>query len=567
MLYKHFPVSERNESQWNMPLVHERTRAHQSLRLGNFQHVNDFWFPKNLKEGDVVQAWIPTCPDPRFDEKALYPRNCLVLGIDIDRELAEPVGMKLMLFSYNCRDVSDHDFVFDPATEENRFKIHGFRKEAVLRTGRIVSVPFDSEQLNFYMNKTGWIDESIFPVFAKAIEKGYVAQREYKQDKKIELYDTSNIICVPSLDPRYYSQDHDNLDVWDDNFGLTIEDITAEEWGALLDRLETNYIAREFKRPDVLRHEKEEIRDEKRALKWMQRDKRKFINQLLFSGKHKKGFKNLSADEMKHAIDNALAQHKKDEGDVIPEIEDMWGENGMVLRRSDVESLKSILYRRFGVPEEEKKLDLDAVFAQTIDPDSIADLQTLGIGGLNRGADVNIPEHLWKGRYVMARIADLWDPENYNEAYRPCIVTKAYAKLNENKEPVLAGLEMHPCTRQAAETFSFKMPVYPFGYRKGKRENTQQSFLIADMVIRLSVDDKNFQRDMVTDNFRELTPDMVEKFDRKVAHAKDSRGDDLKVFGLEEIPDSWVEISLPFTPNTSIQEKLHQWKKARFVPA
>lgn len=554
-----FNVAAEVQQIWNRPLYQQRIWAHQGVRLGNYHYINDMWFPKNLRQGDVIQAFLPTQYDHRFDQMELWPRNCLVLGIDVNRETAEPEFLKVMRFSYNTADVNEHEFFFDP--EDYRFKIHGFRKRAVLRTGRIETIPFDAGSLNYYVNMTGWLDPEVMDIFDAAIDKGYT----YKRSGRDLPYDqNSETVCVPSLNPLYYTQDSKQFDIVDDSFGPTIDDIDHEEWEFIKDRMEANYVVRELKRPDILKHEKEEVRDEVRAVRWMRREKRSLINRLTLGGHKPKKDSSVITHE---TIETVLKQHMMDEREMIPERDDMWGDEAMVLRRSDITPLKEILYKRFGLKMETQTLDLSDVFKQRIDPQSIADLQTFGIGGFVRASDVSIPEHLWQGRYVMARIADLSDPENYNNAYRPCVITKAYAKMNEDGEPVLAGLEMHPCTRKQAGDFAFKMPVYPFGYITDAKANKQQSFVIAEMIVRLPLTAENFQSHLVQNSFHELSPQMVDRIIRRAEYAKEARGGDLQIFGLKDIPHDWVEIKLPSAPMPEIQSKLTKWGKARFIPS
>lgn len=550
-----FTIAADVEGYWNMPLLHERKRAHESLRLGNFQYVEDFWFPKTLKQGDIIQALIPTQYDERFDEKELWPRNCLVLGFDIDRDTAEPQAVHLMKFSYNVEDHSTHELIFNPA--DHRFKIHGFRKSAVLRTGKIETVPFHSEHLNFYMNLTGWISDDVFPLFDKAMDEGYNAERHRFDPEHDVLGDT---VCVPSLNPEYYNSKNGNFDLTDRKIGPWWNEIDSHEWENLLEKMTDNYLVRELNRADILRHEKAEMRQEQVAMRSMQREKRSFLNVLRHRRTTFKDGNSVTADD----IEKILKIHADNEREVIPQKDDMWGDDAMNLRRSDIPELRDLLYRRFGIEKEVATIDVKAVFKQAIDPNSIKDLETLGVGGLLRDPDVSLPDQLWRGRYVTARIADLNDPENYGNAYRPCIVTKAYAKLNDEGQPVIAGLEMHPCTRAAHDSFSFKMPVHPYGWQE-RKANKQQTFLIADMVVRLPLEAQNFQSN-IDSNFQELLPHMVEKFDRHIAHAKEARSGDLRVFGLEEIPEDWVEIELPAPPSDILQSKLSKWKKASFLP-
>lgn len=555
-----------HRSFWELNWRETREHAHRFFRLGNYQFVNDIWFPKDLQQGDVIQCQLPTRKDERFDTFELWPRNCFVLGIDVDRYTAEPLGVKLMRFSYNTHD-SDaaHEFVFNARSHDYRFKAHGFRKDVVLRTGRIEYVPFDSEAMGYYLNRSGYLEQSMFREVEEYLDKGYEAKRQYRDKHSLSQNNPDDVVCVPSLNPSYYKKPYYDFGLPDDNAGVFLCDLDEEEQLSLVDRLEANYIVREFDRPGRIQDEKYQVKNQRRQLRDKKRDYNKLLS-LLQSGRSTPHVS--SQSDIKKLIDESLMRQTNEEIKAIPEDQDMWGNEGMVLRRSDITPLKELLYARFGLDmADDNKPDLSKVFRQSIDQTSINDLATLGIGGLLREPEVKLPEHLWQGRYLMLRIADLTDSENESNAYRPCVVWKAYAKLNDDNQPVLAGLELHPCTRKAAGAFSFKYPTQPFGWHTDKRANKMQSFLIADMVIRLPINSVNFQTDQVGQGFHELLPRMVNKFAKKIEAAKEARGGDLQVFGLQNIPEDWVEIDLPQTPLPELQAKLARWGKATFIPS
>lgn len=564
-MYKNFENAGERRTFWELNWRETREHAHRIFRMGNYQFTNDIWFPKDLQQGDVVQCLLPTQKDARFDAMDLYPRNCFLLGIDVDRYTAEPLGLKLVRFSYNTHD-SDaaYEYVFDPRSFDYRFKIHGFRKDAVLRTGRIEYVPFDSQALGYYLNRSGWLDASVFREVDQYLDKGYAEKRQYREHRPLGPDNNDDVVCVPSLNPVFYKKPHYDFSLPDDNAGLFFDDLSPEERAELIERLEANYIVREFDRPGRIQDEKYEVKNQKRGLRDKKRDYNKLLN-LLNSGRTTPHVSNTG--DIKKLIDESLMHQANDELKAIPEDQDMWGEEGMVLRRSDITPLKEILYARFGLSMDEEKPDLSKIFRQSIDRSSINDLVTLGIGGLMREPEVRLPEHLWQGRYLMLRIADLHDPQNESNAYRPCAVWKAYAKLNADNQPVLAGLELHPCTRKASGSFAFKYPVHPFGWRTDKHANKMQSFLIADMVIRLPVNAVNFQIDQVGQGFHELLPRMVNKFAKRIEAVQEASGGELKIFGLQEVPEDWVEIDLPQTPEPELQAKLAKWGKATFIPS
>lgn len=559
------PIAERVRGYWEMPLLMARQRAHQSLNLGQFQHHNDTWFPKKLAQGHIIQALMPTQFDARFDEREMWPRNCLVLGIDVDRKTAEPVGLKLVRFSYNTNDPHPYEFEFNPA--DYRFLINGFRKDAVLRTGKIEAIPLDAGRTNYYTDAMGWVDPSVFPEIEEALDKGYQQHRQKHEHVNFCPYDLETVVCVPSLDPSYYNKPYYDFGIPDENFGTVLSDLPKEEQSRLMDRLKTNYMIREIQRPDELRHEKAEIRGEKIALKHMSRRKKKFLASRLYN--HDQNHV-MSLDEktiLREEVEEILSLLQKEEKEVIPEETDIWndGETRSSPRKSNIVEFRDMLYGFFGLDTPQRQTDLSSIFSQSIDPQSIKDLETFGIGGLVRD-EAFLPEHLWRGRYMMVKVGDITNPHCKNEAYRPAAVWKAYAKLDDEGHPVLAGLELHPCTRQSAHDSKYKMPVYPFGWISDQKANKKQTFLLADHILRLPLESDLFRLDSSYSNFRELTPQMVEKFDHKITRAWVEEQGQLTIIGLKEIPDDWIEIKLPDPPNEDIQRKLTSWKKADFLP-
>ena len=559
-----YPLAHQVEGYWNMPLMHARMRAHQSLNLGSFHHCNDTWFPKHLSQGKIAQVLMPTQYDRRFDEVEMWPRNCLVLGIDVDIDTAEPMGLKIVRFSYNTIDVSDHEFRFSP--ENYRFLINGFRKDAVLRTGRIETVAFDAGRMNYYLDVMGWVDDKVFPQLEESLDDGYKARRQrFDHRPMVSSYNIENCVCVPSLDPQYYESDFYDFGVPDENFGMTFNDLNAEEQGHLIERLRVNYIIREVQRADMLRHEKSEIKGEKIALRQMNRQKKKFLASYLYSHHNASAVPVVNGGNLRQEIDALVKMMQAEERDLIPEETDGWEDNGPSLRKSDMAKFKEILYGHFGLDiEDEAQNDLSTIFAQTIDPQSLKHFETLGVGGMVRD-ELSLPEHLWRGRYLMLKIGDIDNEHCQTEAYRPAVLWRAYAKLNDDGMPVLAGLEFYPCTRMSADKYTYKMPVYPFGWRSGKGVNKKQSFLLADKIVRLPVDSPYLHQDYMDSNFRELLPSMIDKFEHKVNRALVEKEGRISVFGLQDIPDDWVEIKLPDAPVFDMQQKLSGWKKADFL--
>lgn len=163
-----------------------------------------------------------------------------------------------------------------------------------------------------------------------------------------------------------------------------------------------------------------------------------------------------------------------------------------------------------------------------------------------------LPEALWRGRYINMKIFNLTDHQNSDLAFRPCAVWKVF---HDRETGDLAGMELHPVTRRQAYKFSYKMPVYP-QYTMSRAP----SQLIADCVIRVPLDARYFH-EITTANFFELTPNMVEEFAvlREIVILSEDR---VHVYGLQTIPDNWVETNLPDTPS---YEQFKKWADQREI--
>lgn len=159
-----------------------------------------------------------------------------------------------------------------------------------------------------------------------------------------------------------------------------------------------------------------------------------------------------------------------------------------------------------------------------------------------------LPKPLWRGRYMMINVANLDGEPSVPEGkivQRPCIVWKAYADKQTGQT---VGLELHPVTRSESERYIFKMRVYPLRTRSKK-----ESWLVADCVIRASLDSEFFDGNILPDFF-ELTQDKI----RKLSETKifmERREAPQQIIGLQTIPDHWVEVRLDDMPSAQQQRR------------
>lgn len=520
--------------------------AGETLDLNNYHRHNDVWIQKDLAQGDIIRCDLPT-DFMQTGTPEIKPRNCLLLGIDLNKETSEIDALRVVRFSY---------FVFDQTEgiellierDDPRFqgRISGLTRQAVLRTQRIDIIPATSAYLGFYMDRVGKMDPALFPTvnahLQEAITRGG-GQFRFHDDVSV-----NDSVLVPSLDPGRFGRNFSFA--MPAKAGKSLESLPEEEKESFVRHLQGELLTREMGRALQIRVEKQESQ----KMSDVEREKQLAIRRVMSAirGASRNSMRLTASFE--RVIDVAgAAVAGAQEGDEI-------GNNGTKLK--DIPDYRALLRAHFGLSADDKALARPKIQVnRSVDRDSLHDLQTLGVGGLLREPTINLPEHLWRGRYLMMRIADLRNSENMNNAFRPCAIWKAYAKPDENGDPMLAGFELYPCTRSAAGDFRHKMKVRPLDTTV-----PVPSFLIAEMIIRAPLNSRYFQPDQREDFYYELLPHQIEHFQIKRDMAsQDPRG--VSIFGLREVPSEWVELALPEAPNEKLRAKLIDWGKARFPVA
>ncbi len=473
----------------------------------------------------------------RNGEAEIKPRNCLVLGMDVDRDTMEIERVHLARFSYSINDCDPTTTLhLDRNDPQFRTRVHGLRQPAILRSQNIDSVPVDSGYFGFFMDKIGSIDPSLFPLVEEYMDRGAKSKKTSRRANAFPL-DGECTMFVPGLLPDAFDHLYDMklaecapLTEEAREYGRqkAIETLPFKILGAVLQR-DADWA--------FYRHHRTTARQA--------RDAHKQLEHIM---RHKKSGLP-PTEEIRALIERAIKPMEKPVSD----------EDSQTL--ADIPELRKLLEQAFGIEKEKTASGLSRNFAdQVLDPDSMAHFETLGIGGLIRDTAVQLPQQLWKGRYMMMRLPDLNGIENTGEfVHRPCAVWRAFARYDESLGgPVLAGLELHPCTRSSGHKFTHKMGVRPLS-------TTVQtpSHMIADIAIRVPLTTEYFQpRQPDTGTFFELLPRRVEEFKMKRSLAEQNGG--IQIQGMQAIPEDWVEIQLPEPPNEKIRAALRKWHRIEF---
>ena len=530
-------------------------QARRNLDFRQYLYQGDIWVPRKLKQGDVIRADLPTRNTQ--GEMEVMPRNCLVLGVDIDSQSMQLEAVRIMRLSYAgvFDGARDHEIILDPQESAYRFKLNGLKHAAVLRTGHVEILRAGSEFFGFAMDRLGSFSEEVFDEISEAIEKGYKAERQYNRLRSPVDFGIQGSFFASGLDPKDWEHsDAFRLDEARLNHangqGASFRLSSPETQQVLTERMERHA-------PVAMLSSKEHRYREKgyqNQLTQEERETQRAIRKLLRSMANPRI--TLSRQELSRLINVAVREYGVAVTDELKPADTMSS-------IAAIPEFANLLEQHFGISpdkKEEQQKRLTQIFSsQSIDPNSLRDLETLGIGGLVRDDVIRLPQQLWRGRYVMMRIPNLGH-QGYSreETYRPCALWRAFAKVNEQGDPELAALELHPCTRDSAEHYTHKMKVRPLDTTV-----PTPSFLIADLAIRAPITPQYFQPFQPQQgNFYELLPNMVDAFEQKRRMVETSG--DMKIFGMKTLPEDWVEIHLPEPPNEKVRGYLGK-RDIRFV--
>lgn len=444
----------------------------------------------------------------RADEPEMCNRNVMVLGLEMDPDTLEYTAIHIARFSYSpvyCRD--DENFLI-PRSLERRGLVTGLTQNAVLKIDRTDFVPLTQE--HFYgdvydVQRIGKVSPELFSDIRNSMKAGH--ERAEHSRSRFPGRNTSHWYLpamhlagsnIPS--PHHEHEFTALCDI--DLARIQVDWVTRKDPGKLDAEYVTTCMANVDRAQQALA----------RQINWEARHKpRPHVHPL----RHKEPFPT--------AAGKSLPETLIEEETVISPQESFL----MLLPRATPSGLQSLK----AIADRFNKASAELPFIK-----------------------IELPQHMWQGRYLMVKVPDLHDENDDREAFRPCAVWKAYADRDTG---ALAGLELHPVTRGSLNSFRYRFQVYPL-----PTQSKRPGHLIADCLVRVPLTERYFH-EKSSQFFFELPPDKLEKFRDRRAHAMAS-GDPVHVYGLQEIPENWVEVELDPTPSFQQFLKWSESGKIRF---
>jgi hypothetical protein len=537
----------RGNEERNQPLQQFLSRmAEQRMDFRRYFPFGDLWVPNNLGQGDIVRCDLKT-DFYRTGNYEVCTRNCLVLGVTVNSKTLDLESIRLVRFSYHTLFHSEgHELLIDPLERDWRTKISGLMKPAILRTGKIEDVPPFSEFFGHYIDRGGRISAEKFPILKFHLHKGAALNgfklRNYAENR---MGSKTERLFLPGLDPSLFPKASPlgikQLPPEIDYFSLM-----PEEREDIIERLQASRIAKIISGRLQHQNDKGFVQASRQAEAEALAVAKAYVREL------RRTIPSHRSDDIYPVLNETVAR--------LVECSDEEAGRNKWRRVQDISPMQDILAeQRLAAAQviNTRAEGLKRIAAQTIDSNSLRDLETLGIGGLLREPTIQLPKQLWQGRFLFMRIPNLLDPAMMSDvAFRPCAIWRAFAKVNEEGEPVLAGFELHPCTRSAANAFGHTMGVRPLDGSK------KTSHLIADLIIRAPLNAEYFQPEQQADAFYDLLPNQIRDMETKRSLVQANGG--FKVYGLQDIPAEWVEIKLPDPPDERVRQKI--WHPKPLMP-
>ncbi|MDB5491188.1 MAG: hypothetical protein JWO78_1037 [Micavibrio sp.] len=460
---------------------------HLTTRTGYHRH-NGLWLPEDLQVGDIIKCNLMTKHSGN-DEAEMCRRNVMVLGLQMDPQTLEYTALHVARFSQTRTWCTDHDNFLITQSMLRRGLVRGLIDQGVMKIDRTDVVPLTQDY--FYgdvydVERIGRVSPELFGDIAESLDAGsrlpFPSISRFRGLDKNQWYLPAMHLAGEAIVSPHHKHDFTPLSEID------------------LARLHADWAFR--KDPDKLDGDYV-----MKCLASIEAAHQALMRQNDYNARHKK---RPSVHAPRPPLDFSRA------GTVLP------------------------------VEAPEPELSPEATFLMLLPHAGPGDLEGLrALGTLfNREATeppskLALPEHLWQGRYLMMRIADLLDHDNDGQAFRPCAVWKAYKDRDSGR---LAGLELHPVTRSAHKEFSYKFQVYPLGTRSDR-----PSWLIADCIVRVPLDERYFH-EKPDQNFFQLPPDKLEKFHNRREYVMNTNAS-IHTYGLQEIPENWVEVELDPVPS------------------
>lgn len=462
-----------------------------TINGSDYHRHSGLWVPEDLQAGDIIRCKMMT-KHRDVDQAEMCSRNVMVLGMEMEPDTLEYTSIHVARFSYNPTYCTDDTNFLIPRYLERRGLITGLTEQATLKADRTDFVPLTQDHFwsdVYDVQRIGKVDRSLFAEIRETMERGHRiagSQSRLPPRNTKKWYVAGAHLAGEDVPSPHHKHEFTALDEID------VARIQAD-WAL---RKDPNKLEAKFVTKCLANIERARIALARQA--------------------------------------NWEARHKKGESVHPPRNKTIFAESAGTARSQNNDT--AVAY----------PLSPDERFTMLLPHAGVSklnDLRELAVHFKNQ-ADTNffkieLPKHLWQGRYMMVKTPDLHDEENDGTSYRPCVVWKAYADRDTGK---LTGLELHPVTRGSLNTFRYRFQVYPL-----HTDSRRPGHLIADCIVRVPLTERYFH-DQNHQPFFELPPDKLEKFKERREHALNS-GDPVHVYGLKDIPDNWVEIALDPTPS------------------
>lgn len=462
---------------------------------------NHILVPEDLKAGDIIRCRISTRSEDG-SRKMKFTRNALVLGFQFCPVSLQYTAVHVARFSYRAELRTDEDHRYEIGEDDyRRGHINGLSLPVTLRTNHLDLVPLDIAHIpNQRIERIGSVSDQYL---AKLL--GVFRQRGTLERSEM-------LSCHAGFDPKqYYVPSHDFL-LGESTQGKVEPLIPYTK----IDDYDLARIAVELSHED--RHmDGSEI-------------SQSYIDELNWRRK-------VSRPKKTPKLSKLFPKKPKEEPSIF--VQGIASQN-VQLEAPQIESER--------ISPEARHI----VVVTSVDYDG--EKQLSEIFQDRSQSRITLPEHLWQGRYLMLKVSDLGaraaGEKEEDMAYRPCALWKLYRDAATGE---ISGMELHPVTREQASQFSYKMPVYPL-----KTTSRQPSFLVADCLLRVPLSAQYFH-DNATPNFFELPPYKVASFIDEIRKAK-KYAEDIRIIGLQDVPDGWVEADLMPPPNMA---QLREWAADR----
>ncbi len=569
----------------NLPYHMSLKEAHESIDFSKLAKYDDMWVPLSLKAGDVMRADLPTYmkhkPQHRgflgldgqkyhntkrdgfvnfnyhaglYDpdsKKQLAPRNTLVLGLDLDADSYDIRYVRLARFTYS---VDTHD---DPETHPQFWpeEIGHFAKPVVFNGHKIDFVPFDSTAIGRMCDKPGTIVKTSA---LRKLEKALICSED---DRTFLPPDgLEGTIFVPALDPRQWKEAHD-FDLAENESDAYKGTCFTHLDEAAQDELIEDALWLMAERINARRHQFMHERDER--FRFEHRMKKRARTGYRNNHMRRIGLGDASAQERQEILGSVIDDLNKSDHALVDAIAATANEDDLKAlqtpsgKRAGVNTLLERAAKKYQDASQKRKRLYTAACKGAPTEELLQEFSAVGVGGLKREPNIQIPGDLFRGRFMMLRIPDLLEPDQFaQDVHRPCVLWNAFWSMSKEGDLELAGMELYPCTRQG-QNFQWRMGIQP----PLNSLSTNPTYLIPEMMIRAPISAEYFQPQQHGANwFANLKVSAMSGFETKLQIFEEQVGEP-RIFGLQERPKNWIPVddknffTRPDDLNTGLRHK------------